>query len=102
MAFTQDNIYQENVRTHTASGHEFTANSTSPLTHSDFVLLAKPINANQRVAVAATRLGIDTEEVEQLPFDLSVLEDEGIFVNVTPYMLRHTLATLLLPNRADI
>lgn len=31
---------------------------------------------------AATELGISTEEVESLPFDLSTLESEGIFMNI--------------------
>lgn len=39
-------------------------------------------DSSVRASEAAARLGIETEEVEQLPFDLSVLEQEGIFVNV--------------------
>ena len=31
---------------------------------------------------AATELGISAEEVESLPFDLSTLESEGIFMNI--------------------
>ena len=31
---------------------------------------------------AATELGISAEEVESLPFDLSTLESEGIFINI--------------------
>ncbi|MGD9510661.1 MAG: hypothetical protein AB7I38_18370 [Dehalococcoidia bacterium] len=41
---------------------------------------------NGRAAVraerAAARAGVEAAEVERLPFDLSVLEDEGLFVNV--------------------
>lgn len=36
----------------------------------------------KRAARAAARVGRATEEVEQLPFDLSALEEEGVFVNV--------------------
>ncbi|HZR98671.1 MAG TPA: hypothetical protein VFE37_08195 [Chloroflexota bacterium] len=35
-----------------------------------------------RAERAAERVGIQQAEVERLPFDLSVLEDEGLFVNV--------------------
>lgn len=35
-----------------------------------------------RAERAAERAGVGMEEVERLPFDLSVLEDEGLFVNV--------------------
>lgn len=38
--------------------------------------------AEERAAQAAMRLQVQTEEVEQLPFDLSALEQDGIFVNV--------------------
>lgn len=38
--------------------------------------------ADERAGKAATRAGRGTEEVESLPFDLSVLEEEGVFVNV--------------------
>jgi hypothetical protein len=35
-----------------------------------------------RAERAAQQVGVETPEVERLPFDLSVLEDEGLFVNV--------------------
>lgn len=35
-----------------------------------------------RAERAAARVGVPTAEVERLPFDLSVLEDEGVFLNV--------------------
>ena len=35
-----------------------------------------------RAERAAGRTGVDTAEIERLPFDLSALEDEGVFVNV--------------------
>jgi len=38
--------------------------------------------AQKRAEHAATRAGRATEEVERLPFDLSALEEEGVFVNV--------------------
>ncbi len=38
--------------------------------------------ADERAARAAGRAGVQAAEVERLPFDLSVLEDEGLFVNV--------------------
>ena len=36
--------------------------------------------ADARAERAALRLGVQAAEVERLPFDLSVLEDEGLFV----------------------
>lgn len=39
-----------------------------------------PVEA--RVAHAADRSGLDAAEIERLPFDLSVLDSEGVFVNV--------------------
>lgn len=36
----------------------------------------------QRAGVAAARAGLDPVQIERLPFDLSALEDEGVFVNV--------------------
>lgn len=39
-------------------------------------------DAEARAGRAAERIGVEASEVEQLPFDLSVLEDEGLFVNV--------------------
>lgn len=38
--------------------------------------------ARKRAERAAERVGRSADEVEQLPFDLSALEDEGAFVNV--------------------
>lgn len=38
--------------------------------------------ADARAERAARRVGIETAEVERLPFDLSVLEDDGVFLNV--------------------
>jgi hypothetical protein len=35
-----------------------------------------------RAERAADQIGAETAEIERLPFDLSVLEDEGLFVNV--------------------
>src|SRR4051794_41129641 len=35
-----------------------------------------------RAERAAGRAGVDATEIEKLPFDLSALEDEGVFVNV--------------------
>src|SRR5205807_706253 len=35
-----------------------------------------------RAERAADHIGAETAEIERLPFDLSVLEDEGLFVNV--------------------
>ena len=35
-----------------------------------------------RAERAAGRTGVETGEIERLPFDLSALEDEGVFVNV--------------------
>jgi hypothetical protein len=37
---------------------------------------------DRRAAVAAERTGRNSKEIERLPFDLSVLEEEGLFVNV--------------------
>lgn len=48
-------------------------------------MLETPIHppaAASRVQRAALRAGIAPAEVEQLPFDLSALEDEGVFLNV--------------------
>ncbi|MCI0392336.1 MAG: hypothetical protein MOB07_26690 [Acidobacteria bacterium] len=39
-------------------------------------------NGDHRAAVAAERTRRNAEEIERLPFDLSVLEAEGLFVNV--------------------
>lgn len=38
--------------------------------------------AEARAERAAAQVGVQTAEVERLPFDLSVLEDEGVFLNV--------------------
>lgn len=49
----------------------------------------KPVNATEIIARLESRkekasiaLGIDADEVESLPFDLSALESEGIFMNI--------------------
>jgi len=39
-------------------------------------------NGDRRAAVAGKHTRLDAKEIERLPFDLSALEDEGIFVNV--------------------
>src|SRR5262249_49825394 len=39
-------------------------------------------NGDHRAAVAAERTDRRAEEVERLPFDLSALEEEGLFINV--------------------
>ncbi|MGH9841696.1 MAG: hypothetical protein ACREEM_23330 [Blastocatellia bacterium] len=39
-------------------------------------------NGNHRAAVAAVRTDRRAEEIERLPFDLSALEEEGVFINV--------------------
>src|SRR5215510_15492308 len=39
-------------------------------------------NGDHRASAAAERIGRDAREIERLPFDLSVLETEGIFINV--------------------
>jgi hypothetical protein len=48
------------------------------------VLPSIPIvnSGDRRAAVAAERTRRDAKEIERLPFDLSVLEEEGLFVNV--------------------
>ncbi|MCL5108036.1 MAG: hypothetical protein M1401_04075 [Chloroflexi bacterium] len=38
--------------------------------------------AGERARLAAERLGVETSQIERLPFDLSALESEGLFVNV--------------------
>jgi hypothetical protein len=37
-------------------------------------------NGDHRASAAATRIGRDAREIERLPFDLSVIENEGIFI----------------------
>ena len=37
-------------------------------------------NGDHRASVAAEHTGRDAREIERLPFDLSVLENEGAFV----------------------
>src|SRR5262245_59729540 len=37
---------------------------------------------DRRAAVAAEHTGRSANEIERLPFDLSVIENEGVFVNV--------------------
>jgi len=39
-------------------------------------------NGNHRAQAAAERTNRDAKEIERLPFDLSVIEEEGVFVNV--------------------
>ncbi|MGE0128953.1 MAG: hypothetical protein AB7U82_12815 [Blastocatellales bacterium] len=39
-------------------------------------------NGNHRASVAAARTERNAEEIERLPFDLSALEEEGVFINV--------------------
>src|SRR5215475_6997202 len=39
-------------------------------------------NGDHRASVASERTGRNINEIERLPFDLSVLEDEGLFLNV--------------------
>src|SRR5499426_67483 len=39
-------------------------------------------NGDHRAAVAASRTDRRAEEIERLPFDLSVIENEGVFINV--------------------
>ena len=41
-------------------------------------VIARPVD--ERAARAANRLGLESAQVERLPFDLSVLNDAGIFV----------------------
>ena len=43
-------------------------------------VVARPVD--ERAARAADRLGVEPVNVERLPFDLSVLNDSGIFLNV--------------------
>jgi hypothetical protein len=43
-------------------------------------VIARPVD--ERAARAAGRLGLESAQVERLPFDLSVLNDAGIFLNV--------------------
>lgn len=44
--------------------------------------LEEHTRVEERASAAAARLDVETEQVEQLPFDLSVLESDGLFVNV--------------------
>ena len=43
-------------------------------------VVAGPVD--ERAARAAGRLGLESAQVERLPFDLSVLNESGIFLNV--------------------
>jgi hypothetical protein len=57
----------------------------APVSAGNDQLIPAEINGNGGYARAervAQRVGVDATEVEQLPFDLSVLLDEGLFVNV--------------------
>lgn len=51
-----------------------------PLPANDGELHPRPVDI--RVARAAQAVSVPTEQVERLPFDLSALEAEGVFVNV--------------------
>ena len=44
--------------------------------------LAETATAERRAVQAAARAGVDRAQVERLPFDLSALEDDGLFLNV--------------------
>src|SRR5262245_8975925 len=48
----------------------------------DFPETAVVSNGDHRAAIAAERTDRRAEEVERLPFDLSALEEEGVFINV--------------------
>ncbi|MBI4496635.1 MAG: hypothetical protein HY689_01890 [Chloroflexi bacterium] len=48
----------------------------------DTSLLPMNHTATARAERAAERVGAEPQQVERLPFDLSVLEDDGVFVNV--------------------
>ncbi len=41
-----------------------------------------PGSAEERARMAAARVGFNESQIERLPFDLSAIESEGIFVNV--------------------
>jgi hypothetical protein len=51
-----------------------------PRTEAGLGVVARP--AEERAERAAGRLGLESAQVERLPFDLSVLSDAGIFLNV--------------------
>src|SRR5215207_1215695 len=49
----------------------------------DTVSADAPTNGVEaRAERAAGRTGVETAEIERLPFDLTALEDEGVFINV--------------------
>src|SRR5689334_25360123 len=52
------------------------------LTDTDPGIAPEAGGAKARAETAAHRAGLDVADVERLPFDLSALETEGIFVNV--------------------
>lgn len=41
-----------------------------------------PTPLQMRIDCASGRVGVDSEEIERLPFDLSALDEEGAFINV--------------------
>lgn len=62
---------------------------TDPEADSQIIDKSKPVDATEIIArlesrkeKAAVELGIAVDEVESLPFDLSKLESEGIFMNI--------------------
>ena len=52
------------------------------MTHSQPDAGAPPMGSEGRAQRAAEHVGRDVVEIERLPFDLSVLDSEGVFVNV--------------------
>jgi hypothetical protein len=48
----------------------------------DFPDLSIPLIIDQRVSSAASQTNRAASEIERLPFDLSALEEEGVFINV--------------------
>ncbi len=69
----------------------------------------KQTGITSRINQATSRTGRSAEEVEHLPFDLSALENEGVFVNVDSHgfgMLNRRLdwqaLGILLPAETDV
>jgi hypothetical protein len=57
--------------------------SVLPFTRSqDFPETIILSNGDHRVSVAASHTNHDAKEIERLPFDLSAIEEEGLFINV--------------------
>lgn len=52
------------------------------LTELEMDITPQPSGVEARAKNAAERIGNAAEEIERLPFDLSVLENDGIFCNV--------------------